>query len=208
MENNYIITLPYPKIPNELLLPSEEILALPEVVFKNRVGFRTDAGKKTVFWRRVNPELKEWLKNNIDYPFSAYYHVHTDLLKSHTDFRRTAINYFVDLGGDDVYTEYYSRELFETDEKVKNLANLRQSVGMETTVKEENRYEQIRVLYREKIPLHTWKQYDTTIPHGTNSDSGHLDRPRIFVSVVPNSELPIPPNPIIAENVLEWRDTW
>lgn len=208
MENNYIITLPYPKIPDEILMSSEEILDIPDVVHKNKVGLRTTVGKKIVFWRKVNPELKEWLKANIDFPFSAYYHVHLGLLRSHTDYRRTAINYFVDLGGDDVYTEYYNREYFEEDEKMKDLANLRQSVGMETTVTEENRYVPLTVLYREKIPLHTWKKYDTSIPHGTSSDSGSLKRPRIFISVVPNIDLPIPPDPKIAENVLAWRDNW
>lgn len=205
---NYMIDLSYPKIPNELLLPSEEIVSMPEVGVRNKVGLRTNGGKKLVSWRKVNTELKEWLLDNIDYPFSAYYHVHLGLLKSHTDYRRVAINYFIDLGGDDVYTEYYDREAFEHDEKVKELAKLRVSVGMETTVHEELRDTPINVLYREKIPLHTWKQYDTSMPHGTTSDSGKLSRPRIFVSVVPNSELPIPPNIAIAENILDWRDNW
>ena len=202
----YAEYLSYPKVPDEILYSPERIVNLPLVEYGGaaaKAGIRSGESRKIYSQRRVGPELKEWLLQTFDFPFTSYYMICTDLLKSHTDFRKVAINYFVDLGGDDIYTESYDREFIEGDQD--RWANFRKNAGLETTFDTHTTNTPIQVITSEIVPLHQWVKYDTSIPHGT---IGNIVRPRIFLSVIPHADIPIPQNPDWASTVIYWRDNW
>jgi hypothetical protein len=202
----YIEYLYYPKIPDGILNSTEEILNLPRLEQGGtaaNAGIRSTKSRKIYSQRRVGSELKEWLLQTFEFPFTSYYMICTDLLNSHTDFRKVAINYFLDLGGDDIFTETYDREYIEGDQD--RWATMRKDAGLETTYDTHTTDNPIQVLTSELVPLHQWVKYDTSIPHGT---VGNIVRPRIFLSVIPHSEIPIPKNEAWASTVIYWRDTW
>jgi len=105
----YIKFLDYPQIPEELLVPIEEILAKPPE--ENMVK------DFEYFWnKRINPELEEWLRSKFKMKFYAYYQVIHPNIPIHTDKpafkndRKIAFNYLLALGGDNVITSVYDKD--------------------------------------------------------------------------------------------------
>ena len=100
-----LVYVDFPKIPEELLLPIEEIIDL------NRPRATTDvvpAYKIPGFDRKLmNTELSEWLSENIPLKFEIMqYQVISQDVMQHTDLTTYAYNYQLTLGGPDVRTEF------------------------------------------------------------------------------------------------------
>ena len=100
-----LVYVDFPKIPEELLLPIEEIIDLNRPRASTAV---VPAYKIPGFDRKLmNIELAEWLVENIPLKFEIMqYQVISQDVPQHTDLTKYAYNYQLTLGGPRVRTEF------------------------------------------------------------------------------------------------------
>lgn len=201
MSSTYLEYVNYPTVPDNLLLEPKTILDLPNFIYAGDAEkHRPEFAKKHYFIKRVSPELKEWLINTFPFQITAYYFIFGELMKPHTDFRKTTYNYVIDEGGDDIYTESYNREFIEGD--LVRWGELRKDAGLESNW---NKDDPLITLTSERAKIKTWMKLNATVPHGT---IGKITRPRIILSVIPHTDIPIPVNSGFRETIHHWRDSW
>jgi len=106
----YLKYLNYPEIPEELLHTPEEIVNLPteEMVVRDFPAF---------YYKPVKPKLDAWLRTIFKFNFYVKYQVIQKGIPIHFDKpafkgdRRVAYNYLLQLGGNNVITSVYDKDL-------------------------------------------------------------------------------------------------
>ena len=159
--NTYGEYVDIPSIPSDIVLNSEEILALPEIEYSINLQQEWRAAYKSKrYLKKVNPQLKDWLKEHFQFDMFAYYCIYPLLMGPHVDIRPIAYNYYIDTGGE-VDTVFYN--------KAPNAPHIK--------VDEK---EPLKRIARIRFDPNRWVKLQTNIPHGTE---GKVRRPRIFISV-------------------------
>ena len=98
--------LNYPEIPKHLILSLENVRKQPGIPLLRQDGDVDVLDKFKAY--KVNDDLLDWLKKNIDVDFIAEYIVMTTWTLKHVDNGRTrAINYIIETGGDWISTEFF-----------------------------------------------------------------------------------------------------
>lgn len=187
-----------PKVPDDILLTKEQILLMPEREYhKDMKEHRGNYEGKHQF-KKVNAELKEWIKNNFPFDVFAYYSVYPVLLAPHVDIRPVAYNYLIDTGGD-VDTVFYNKVPIVDKSKLWNSINP-DNVKYDSL----NEDETLRELARIKFEPLRWIKLQTDIPHGTE---GHMTGPRVFITVTQTTHMPIGNSPI-SNALLDLVNNW
>jgi hypothetical protein len=94
--------LDVPEIPEELILPLDEVLQLENI-------FGGATNNYTI--HECQPELRDWLKSHFPDCTKFRYQTLIDEIPVHKDRGRDiAINYILDTGGDDVKTVWYEED--------------------------------------------------------------------------------------------------
>lgn len=182
----YFKELDLPPIPEELL----------EFKFEPSIGV-TDIGygrphikngkllKPCEYWfsKNINPELAEWIYKNIiqdtksieigcQVATNGVHIVHSDIN------RRYAINYMIELGGDDAWTSWY-KELNKPINRSKRTGNTQADTGYVG-------YENLELLDSVKFKKNKWYLIATNILHDVDNIVG--DRKSISISIRPYKE--------------------
>lgn len=103
--------LPYPKIPDNLLPTVEEIIAA------DAENIPVDKYFESFAYKTVSKDLDDWLRTILRFKFYAKFQVIKHTVPVHRDNpsfpgdRRYAINYLLQLGGDNVITTCYDDEM-------------------------------------------------------------------------------------------------
>lgn len=115
----------------------------------------------------LGPEWEQWVKKNIinsfwdtggrvSYPVSDMHGAHTDRVSTEPPSFKWKINYFVDLGGDNVTTSWYKEHNH----------NIERSIDMPMSVSD---YSKLDLIDQTVIPSDTWVLLNTSILHGVEN---------------------------------------
>ena len=199
--NEYIKYVDFTTIPEEVLMTPQQIIDAPYYAHNEKFeAMRHPFAKANYFRKRVNPELKEWLLTTFTDKlgvFSAAYIIFNAHMAPHKDIRNMTYNYVIDAGGDDIVTSVYSGNLRDKNLDVWN--------SIRTDVENLKDHTEIELLESLIIEPKRWCSLRTDMLH---SVYGTQVRPRIILSVVPESAVPVPNDPLLAENIKSWFDGW
>jgi hypothetical protein len=201
--NEYIKYVDFPSIPNEILLEPHQIIDAPYYAHNEKFeAMRHPFAKENYFRKRVNPELKEWLLNTFTDKlgvFSSAYIIFNAHMAPHKDVRNMTYNYVIDAGGDDIATSIYKGNVVNKEKSFDTWNSVRTDF--------ENLQENEDVVLLESLVIEPkrWCSLRTDMLH---SVYGTQVRPRIILSVVPESAVPVPKDPVLAENIKSWFNGW
>ena len=187
-----------PSIPSDILLSKEQILALPESHYHSEMKAHRGEYEGVHKLKKVNPELKEWLKENFPFDIVAYYSIYPILIAPHVDIRSVGYNYYIDTGGE-IDTVFYNKVSKKGQSTLWNSIN--PSNKKYDTLNDEA---PLTELARIKFEPNRWIKLQTNIPHGTDGD---LIGPRIFITVTQIDDWPIKDSPI-AKSLQYMIDNW
>lgn len=116
MIDNYLVYLPLPPIPQELLDPIDLIINRPSIA-NHPSGVPPDY--KPFQPKSTGPALTQWLQQLFCLPMDTQYQVITPGIPVHRDTgnRKVAFNYIIDCGGSEVYTTFHdptTRQIMES----------------------------------------------------------------------------------------------
>jgi hypothetical protein len=109
---NYITPVDFPTVPSNLLDSVDDILYRYEKLSFTNTSRKTfsiaeDAPAYDFTRRDVNPDLVEWVKNNIPFKLAPQYQIITTDLPIHKDRTIFSYNYFISTGGANVLTNVF-----------------------------------------------------------------------------------------------------
>jgi hypothetical protein len=198
--NKYLKYEDFPPIPEEILMTPQQIIDAPYFGHNEKFeALRHPFAKANYFRKQVNPELKEWLLKTFPFRFASMFVIFNARMPPHKDIRNMTYNYIIDAGGDDIATSVWSGNIVRVDAK----ADAWHSIRADYEDKQEN--EEVVLLESMVIQPKRWCSLRTDMLHSVD---GTQVRPRIILSVVPESEVPIPKDPILAEDIKSWFEIW
>lgn len=150
--------------------------------------------------KKVNPELKEWLLENlkIDGRWAAMFCIFNKLMIPHRDIRDETYNWILTTGGT-VRTEWYNKQ--ENTDVLTTWDSIRPDTSQDSFVD----LNKISTLESVLIEPKRWHRIKTDIPHGTTGDH---NSPRIILSVITDDMVKTPNHPLLAEAVENWFKEW
>jgi hypothetical protein len=190
----YISYVNLPSIPEKLLPNITELLNQPHFEYggdfeSSRKSYNIQQKYQR---RKISPELKKWLIDNLNFEFIAIYNVFMDSVPPHTDIRNITFNYVMDTGGDNIKTTFYEGRPLKLSKWDKQIPDYEKIVNMEP---------ELRIMESIIVESHTWVKLHTTKFHSVDGD---FQRPRIVLSVIPVNDIPKPINDeysILIENM-------
>jgi hypothetical protein len=185
-------------VPSDIVLSRDQILSLPEREYHNGMKEHRGTHEGRHQFKKLNVELKEWLKQNFPFEIFAYYSVYPILLQPHVDIRPIAYNYLIDTGGD-IDTVFYNKVPNVGATKLWNSINPR-NVKYDNL----NEDEPLKEISRIRFDSHRWVKLQTDIPHGTE---GIMTGPRVFITVTQTIDMPVDNSPIsqsLRDMITDW----
>lgn len=197
----YFSYLDFPQIPEEVLPTPQQVIDAP--YWSNGEKFesmRHPWAKEHYHRKRVSPELKEWLVENlpIEGKWAAMFCIFNTLMKPHRDIRDETYNFILDPGGE-IRTEWYNKQ--EEGQTLSTWDSIRPDTSDETFVPVDDIITLESVLVEPK----RWHRLKTDIVHGTK---GPQTGPRIILSVITMDMVQTPNHPLLAEAIDNWFREW
>lgn len=138
-----------------------------------RIYYGYKLGAEWEQWVRENITTKFWqAAGRVSYPVSDMHGAHVDKVMTDPPSIKWKINYFTDLGGQDVVTTFYR----EHGQPIERTAQMPQAI---------DDYSRLEVLEQVIFPANTWVVLNTSIMHGVENLG---DSPRRYFTIMVDRE--------------------